>query len=366
MAKGYFFSFSKRRGSHTILWALLIVVILFAALFGVLKVSDAKAEKQMTALVAHATRNMQQEANSVQASITLAEPVHSKSYILLRLSDYSKEFEGKDGWLTDADAQQTDDAYLHNRILTGVKENKKIYPASMVKILTSLIIIENVKDFDEIITLTESDFVHLYKDGASVAGFEIGDQLSVRDLLYGVLIKSGSECTTALSKLVAGDEETFVGMMNDKAAEIGMADSHFTNPTGLQDKNNYSTVSDLALALSYAIRNPAFYELFTTQEYTTAPPNGKKDGYELKSTLFQKEGLKLEYPDGAILGGKTGYTSDAGQCLASLFIKDEVSFILVTAAAMPDNFRTEALHVDDLLTVYKQVKVTVNGTFTGS
>jgi D-alanyl-D-alanine carboxypeptidase (penicillin-binding protein 5/6) len=356
MAKGYFFSFKKRRGDHTILWALLVLIVITAIIAGVLMSSDAHAQKQMAGYVARAARAMEDDANSVSASITLGDSLKSKSYILLRLSDYNNKLESKTDWIS-SDAEYTGDAYRHNRILLTKSANKKIYPASMAKIITVLVIIENIKNYDEKITLTDKDFNHYFIDGASIAGFQSGDKLTVQDMLYSVMITSGSECTTALARHVAGSEEAFVGLMNDKAAEIGMEKTHFTNPIGLHSKDNYSTVSDIALALNYAILNKEFYPLFTTQEYKTAHTKSQPKGLELKSTLFQKEGLTLEFTDGAILGGKTGYTSDAGQCLASLFIKDGETFILVTAAAMPDNFRTEALHVDDLLKVYDQVKV---------
>ncbi|MDR2486999.1 MAG: serine hydrolase [Clostridiales Family XIII bacterium] len=357
MSKGYFFSFKKRRGDRTLRWAFLVLAIVAVAVFAFAKVSDVRMEKEMRDTVSQAVAAFEKKANAVKVECEPADALNSASYILLQRTGFSRKFEGRENWVDETDGEGADDAYLHNRIWSAEKPDSRIYPASMVKIITALVVLDGAPDLDREITLTDADFSHYYGDGASIAGFRSGETFSIRDLLYGVLISSGSECTAALAVEVAGGEEAFVERMNAMAKRIGMKDSHFTNPVGLHEKKNYSTVSDIALALDYALYNEDFYEFFTTQTYRTASTASRPEGYELKSTLYQKEGLELEMADGRILGGKTGYTSDAGQCLASYFVKDDVGFLLVTAEAMPDNFRTQALHIDDLLTVYGAIKI---------
>jgi D-alanyl-D-alanine carboxypeptidase (penicillin-binding protein 5/6) len=146
--------------------------------------------------------------------------------------------------------------------------------------------------------------------------------------------------------------------MNAKAEAIGMTSSHFSNPIGLHDEETYTTVSDMALLLDYAIRDERFAKVITTQEYTTSPTNKHRDGLKLKSTLYQQGEIVLKTDDGEILGGKTGYTSEAGQCLASYMEKGGERFILVTAAAQPKDFHKQALHISDMLAVFNALKVT--------
>ena len=357
MARGYFFSFKKRHGSRSFLWALLIFTLILLTLFGASKVSDVRAEKHMAVIIEKAVASLEEEAEKINADCKLKEPLNSKSYILIWLSSFNRKFEDSSEWVDLTSEQQYESAWRHNRILLSERANKKIYPASMAKIITALVIIENTKNFDKKITIQAEDFNRFYFEGASIAGFSSGDTLTVRDLLYGLLIASGSECTSALAREVMGGEDNLVDKMNDKAEEIGMNKTHFTNPIGLHDKKNYSTVTDLALALDYAMRDIDFYSIITTQEYRTEAIDSAPKGLDVTSTLMQKKGLKFEFPDGDILGGKTGYTSAAGQCLASSFIKGGEQFILVTAAAMPDNFRTQTLHIDDMLAVFDSVTV---------
>jgi D-alanyl-D-alanine carboxypeptidase (penicillin-binding protein 5/6) len=112
------------------------------------------------------------------------------------------------------------------------------------------------------------------------------------------------------------------------------------------------------MVLDYSLRNKTFYDIFTTQNYSVPATNKHSDGLELKSTLYQQDNIQLKYPDGEILGGKTGYTDEAGQCLASYMIKNEERFISVTAGAHPANFRTTAAHVEDMLRIYSGITVT--------
>jgi D-alanyl-D-alanine carboxypeptidase (penicillin-binding protein 5/6) len=361
MAKGYYFSFSRNRWDPTPLIVIVVIVALAASAYAWFRADDARAAENQERIVAVALQGLRDEAASVAVAVDLPGELHSESYLLLQRSDYNRKFEEKGDWAdaTPGAAPGVDD-FMHERVRMTKEPNEKVYPASMTKMLTALILIENIPsgDYDKTLDITRDDMDYLYNDGASVAGFEIGETVSIRDLMYGLMLPSGAECVAALTKYSAGSIEEFVGLMNEKAAEIGMTDSRFSNPVGLHDEDTYTTVSDMALLLDYAMRDERFAKILSTQQYTVAPTNKHSDGLELKSTFYQQGEIVLKDESGEILGGKTGYTSDAGQCLASYMERDGERFILVTAAAKPEDFHEEALHIDDMLTVFGALRVT--------
>lgn len=238
-------------------------------------------------------------------------------------------------------------------VLGGKNENDRIYPASLTKIMTALIAAEQIKDLDQTVTLNPDIFQPLYLMQASMAGFEPGETASCRDLMYGVLLPSGAECCEALCELISGSEASFVELMNQKAQTLGMKDTHFTNATGLHDENHYTTVRDLSLLLTEALKNDTFRTIFTTQRYSVRPTNRHPDGFTFYSTLFQD----LDTPEtggGQILGGKTGFTDEAGLCLASLYTLDGKEYILITAGA-PGTHATAPYHIEDAQKIYRQL-----------
>lgn len=145
-----------------------------------------------------------------------------------------------------------------------------------------------------------------------MAGFVPDETVTVRDLLYGAMLPSGAECCEALAQLVSGSEENFAALMNQKAAELGMKNTHFTNATGLTDTEHYSSAADMAKLLQAALHNTTFRTIFTTEHYTTNATAQHPEGVSLTSTLLGKlDGTEL--PTGTqIEGGKTGYTAAAG------------------------------------------------------
>ncbi len=238
---------------------------------------------------------------------------------------------------------------------TLMKENseQKIYPASLTKIMTVIVAIENLPDLQKKIELPGSMFQELYKADASRAGFLPDEKVRADDLLYGVMLPSGAECCIGLADDIAGSEQKFVKLMNQKAAELGMNSTHFTNTTGLQDSNHYTTVKDLSVLLSYALQNNTFRDIFTASRYSTSPTNKHKDGITFQNTMFKN----IENPaisGGKILGGKTGFTDEAGLCLASLAQKDGREYILVTAGAK-GNHESEQYNIEDAYAVYNKL-----------
>ena len=240
-----------------------------------------------------------------------------------------------------------------NTILMKKNSRQKIYPASMTKIMTSITAIEKLTDLSKEIVLSNAMFQDLYKANASMAGFLPDEKVKAIDLLYGVMLPSGAECCTGIAEYISGSEQKFAGLMNKKASDLGMDNTHFTNSTGLQDENHYTTVEDLSILLEYALKNEVFRQIFTASRYSTSPTNKHPDGITFYSTMFKNiRGPGIE--GGRILGGKTGYTAEAGLCLASLAEKDGRDYILVTAGAKGDH-ETEQYNISDACFIYNKL-----------
>lgn len=238
-------------------------------------------------------------------------------------------------------------------ILMQKNSEEKIYPASLTKIMTAIVAIENLPNLKEEIRLTNSTFQGLYEADASMTGFQPGEKVSAIDLLYGALLPSGAESCIGLADQIAGSEQGFVKMMNQKAADLGMNNTYFENVTGLHNENHYTTVKDLAILLSYALQNDTFREIFTSFRHSTQPTNKHPGGITFYSTMFE-ELNNQNIIDGEILGGKTGYTDEAGLCLASLAKVDKQEYILISAGAKGDH-HSEQYNITDALAVYNSI-----------
>ena len=193
----------------------------------------------------------------------------------------------------------------------------KMYPASTTKILTCLIALEK-GDLDDIVTVPEESQITV--SGSSMANLKTGDQLTLRDLLYGLMVPSGNDAAVAIACHIAGDTESFVKLMNEKAAELGATHSHFMNPNGLPDDEHYTTVYDMYLIFNEAIKNEEFTRIACTSEYSCTVRN-PSDTEEPERTVSWKCGNaflsgKFPFADNMqILCGKTGHTNAAGFCL---------------------------------------------------
>ena len=195
-------------------------------------------------------------------------------------------------------------------------------------------------------------FYALDGQDATQAGFQPGESVRVRDLVYGVMLPSGAECCLALADEASGSEEAFVEKMNKKAKSIGMKDTHFMDCTGLHDPEHYSTAYDIALLLKYALHNDTFREVAESHFHSTPATNVHPDGITYYSTMF-KNMSDTSVTGGEILGGKTGYTSEAGHCLASFAQIYDREYILVTAGAAED--ATGVPHILDAKTIYNRL-----------
>lgn len=238
-------------------------------------------------------------------------------------------------------------------IVAEFKSEEKIYPASLTKIMTAIVAIENTKDLNGTMIMPSDIFPGLHLQNASMAGFEPGEEVRYIDLLYGVMLPSGADACMAFAEDIGGSEKEFVKLMNKKAKKLGMENTHFTNVTGLHDWEHYSTVNDMAVLLEYALENETFRGIFTSSKYVVPSTVQHPNGMTFHSTMFQ-EMDGAEVTGGEILGGKTGYTKEAGLCLASYAEINGNGYILVTAEA-EGNHHTEPFHIEDAVTVYDQI-----------
>lgn len=229
------------------------------------------------------------------------------------------------------------------RILMDKGSTQKIYPASMTKIMTVLVALQKTPFLHHKIQITSDILTYAQKQDASLAGFHAGERVQAEDLMYGALLPSGGECCIALARSISGSETAFVALMNQEAKKIGMTGTHFVNSTGLPNVKHYATVKDMALLLDYALQDSTFRSIFTSHTHQCA------DGITVTSTVFGSK-YSTRLINGAILGGKTGYTNKAGHCLASLALVNGSEYILVTAHAIPNG-----AHIQDAVKVYNRL-----------
>lgn len=220
----------------------------------------------------------------------------------------------------------------HSEILAGRKYRDKIYPASMTKVMTLIVAVDNLDNLEEPFTMTAEIIGPLYSQQASMAGFAPGEQICAKDLLYGVILPSGADACVGIATLVAGSEEKFVELMNQKCGEMGLKNTHFTNTSGLYDENHYTTPEEMAMIMEYAMSNELCREVLSTYQYTTAATPEHPEGIPLTSTMFSRM-YGNEVKGVNILAGKTGYTDEAGCCLVSYAERGEERYVAVTAKA---------------------------------
>ncbi len=219
------------------------------------------------------------------------------------------------------------------QVLYEKKAHDKLHPASTTKILTAILVLENA-NLDEIVTVDE-EVVSLTK-GSHIA-LEPGEQLTVKDLLYALLVESANDAALALAKHVSGSIEEFVKLMNKKAKELGALNSNFVNPNGLSVENHYSTAYDLSLIAKYAMKNEIFREIVSNYTYVIPTTNKKNEERVLWSSnrllysynTISVDGKVVPIKYEGITGVKTGYTPEAGNCLVASATRENESLIAV-------------------------------------
>lgn len=219
----------------------------------------------------------------------------------------------------------------HSEIVHYEKNgDARLFPASMTKVMSVYVALSHLDNLDEKVTLQNSDLAGLHAANASMAGFTVGETVSIYDLLYGSILMSGAEATRTLARLVSGDETRFVELMNETAQDLGMKNTHFVNTSGLHDDEHYTTANDLLLLLKAALSNPTLKEMMSTMTYRTDPTNVHPYGLTFNNTLIAYSQLGNQ-EIGHIVGGKTGWTPEAGYCLASFADFEDKTVIVVSA-----------------------------------
>ncbi len=240
-----------------------------------------------------------------------------------------------------------------NQVLCEKDADTKLYPASLTKMMTAIIAIENLQDFNQTITITEEMLAGLKEQDASLAGFEVGDSPTIQDVLYGIALPSGADATNAAAFTISGSIESYVELMNEKAQQIGMTNTHFVNTTGLHDENHYSTARDLSKLLQYCLNNETFKTIFSTHTYTTSSLTSSINGITFINSLF-KAAETNNYAIPGLIGGKTGFTYPAGHCLAAW--EDINDMHLITIVCNSDAYAYNSPHVADTNTILEQLQ----------
>ena len=242
-------------------------------------------------------------------------------------------------------------------VLLDEGSTQRMFPASLTKMMTAIVALENIPDPENVtIEITRTTLAGLIEASANRAGYWYGDTPTALDLIYGVLLPSGADCCRALALYVSGSEEAFVDLMNQKAAELGMNDTHFVNTTGLHDDDHYSTCRDLAKLLKYCMQNETFMEVIHTRKYVSTPVKTYPDGLSMDNyVLFYLDeydpAWDTHFSIPGFIGGKGGYTIEARHCLASLCDAGSLHLLLINAHAYKEPYYYPAA-IEDAATIY--------------
>lgn len=218
---------------------------------------------------------------------------------------------------------------LSKRALYGKDIDKETAMASTTKIMTAIIVLENCNNLKEEFTIPEK-VSHVQ---GSTLGLKKDDKITLNDLLYGLLLRSGNDCAVALSIAIAENTENFISLMNKKAKDLGLTKTHFVTPHGLDDPNHYTTPYELALITDYALKNEKFAKIVKTVNYTIQINNVPK---EIKNT----NEVLCNNVEG-VYGVKTGFTNNAGRCLVTSVKRNNLDFIIIVLAADSRKYRAE-------------------------
>lgn len=213
------------------------------------------------------------------------------------------------------------------KILYEKNAYERKYPASITKIMTTLLAIEANVDLNETITMSENSIWGVERD-STLIGLDVGEKVTMGDLLYATMVKSANECAYAVAENVGGDIENFAKMMNDKAQSLGCQDTHFVTPNGLHDDNHYTTAYDIALITKEALKYDLFRQISGTLSYTVPETNLANETRPLwngNKMINPSEAVYYEYCE----GGKTGYTTMAHNTLMTYAKKDGLELICI-------------------------------------
>jgi len=229
-----------------------------------------------------------------------------------------------------------------NKVILEHNSNEKRNIASLTKMMSTIVAIENNPDLTKKVTITQ-EMLNTVPWDAAVIKLKAGDVLTMEDLIYATLLPSGADAVNSLAIATAGDLPSFVKLMNDKAKELGMNNTSFENPIGMDHENNYSTASDLYILLKYVLHNNTFKKMFETKDYTMS------NGMQVSATA-KTFGDQINIDTSRIIGDKTGFTDPAEFCLAFEFVSHDHLFYAVLLGAPVENF-TDFKHLRDAVSI---------------
>ena len=300
------------------------------------------ADKKKEEAAAEASRQAAEEAAALAASRKEAEEEKAKAEAA-RIPGLNESYDFKATDKTEDVPEDIDSEYavivdlVNGNIIAGREYDTVMYPASMTKILTLLVAVENInlKKLDtDTYEIHQGITNYVYTHGMSQVGWDIGDEPTIRSLLYGTILPSGADAALALAEYTAGSEEDFVELMNKKLEELGISDTaHFTNVVGAFDEDHYCTCLDMATILRAAIDNELCREVLSCHYYEVERSLDEDSEMIGISNWFLR---RIEDKDthGTVVCGKTGYVSEAGNCAASYQESDDGGhYICVTADA---------------------------------
>ena len=251
--------------------------------------------------------------------MTAAIPVAAANGVATETKSSAKQpsIDGKAGIVMDAKS---------GKILYAKNIDEKHYPASITKILTTLVAIENCDDLYEEVTFS-TEAVNNLEEGSTHIGIKAGEKIPMLDVLYGIMLESANEACNGAAEHIAGSNEEFVKLMNKKAEELGCDNSHFVTTNGLHDKNHYDTARDMATITKAALENDTFRQVACSVHYQMTPTNKEKEGRQLWN--HHKMVKKTMFPYKGVEGGKTGYTTKAGGTLVTFAKRGDQELISV-------------------------------------
>lgn len=342
----------NQKGGATVV-AILVVILLVCVGTAALIITGRKTIESTNAVPAAkaADKNNSSSSSQTDSSDTEEpeEPETANPYPV-KADDYKdikdKSITSKYSILMDANSGQ---------IIAGHNYDQKIYPASLTKMLTLLVAVENIDDLKATYTFTAKDIDPLVEANASRADFAAGEKVTMNDLLYASVLVSGADGTLGLAKSIAGSEAGFVKLMNQKIEELGLTGTEFVNASGLHNKKHYSTVQDIAIITRECLNNETCRKVLTTKTYTTSKTKQHKNGIKLESIVLSRlEGYyidtnKDDKADADIIGGKSGFTDEAMFTLSTICEYNDTTYICVTARSSGQDICTQ-----DQIAIYEK------------
>lgn len=242
-------------------------------------------------------------------------------------------FHGKNAILVDAN---------YDEVLYEVGGHDKVYPASITKVMTALLTLEAIQagKITAQTQVTASATATTIPKGSSTANIQAGEVLTVEQLLYCLLLPSANEAAQILAETVGGDIDTFVGMMNDKAKELGCENTHFANPHGFHDPDHYTTPYDITLFMKAAMEYDLFQKIVTSPNYTIPATNMSEERIVRNTNALTSNWTYTSYLYGPGTGGKTGSTDEAGKCLVETAKKGD-SYLISVVMGEPEKVTLE-------------------------